>query len=452
MRPTIKWLVSLLIPLFFIYPCLAQDTIREVISWVKQNSIPIKYIEPGDDLSDLQPLKKVFGDVQVIGIGHASHGTHEFYKMTHRLLKFLVTEMGFTAFTLESSFSNCEPINEYILTGKGNLADVLTGQGYMAWDTEEFSDMLTWLKNYNQGVLEEKKVKFYGIDVISYFGIGRERVSAYLKKYDPDHSSMADSIFLVLASEETKWPVRIDTTVLLQALSPLEELISYFNKNKAKLISVSSLKEWTQTKRYVEIMEEGIFHSVENIPPSLSSKVKDRDEYMAQNLIYLMQNERPNTKFIFCAHYDHVSASTEDSATVGFYLHQNLGNKYYALGLFCNEGTFTARVLLPDGYFSELKSDTILSFEKSLPWILKETGKGNLYLDLTLASHIPLVNKWLDTPNNFGNGTWRYRNSYENVESLRVLSSFDGIMYIQTSTPTHPTKNALARSYANIGF
>ena len=42
--------------------------------------------------------------------------------------------MNFTAFVLESSNAACQPINDYILDGKGNEATVLTGQGYIPWD------------------------------------------------------------------------------------------------------------------------------------------------------------------------------------------------------------------------------------------------------------------------------------------------------------------------------
>ena len=78
----------------------------KISDWLKQNSIPIKYIEAGNSFSDLQPLKKTLQDAQVIGLGEATHGTHEFFTIKHRLLEFLVTEMDFTAFALESSFSD----------------------------------------------------------------------------------------------------------------------------------------------------------------------------------------------------------------------------------------------------------------------------------------------------------------------------------------------------------
>ena len=59
-----------------------------------------KYIKPfngssiTNDDSDLQVLDK-FADAKVIGLGEATHGTKEFFKMKHRLLKYFVEKHGF---------------------------------------------------------------------------------------------------------------------------------------------------------------------------------------------------------------------------------------------------------------------------------------------------------------------------------------------------------------------
>lgn len=117
---------------------------QAVLSWIQQNTIPIRHIEAGNDFSDLQPLKEILKDVKTVGLGEATHGTREFFKFKHRLFEFLVKEMRYTVFTLEASYSASLPSNDYVLYGKGDLATVLTGQGYSPWDTEEFIKMIRW--------------------------------------------------------------------------------------------------------------------------------------------------------------------------------------------------------------------------------------------------------------------------------------------------------------------
>lgn len=429
----------------------AQDTVNVVTEWLKQRSIPIKYIEADNGFSDLQPLKEKFKEAQVIGLGEATHGTREFFQVKHRLVEFLVKEMGFTAFALESSYSNCEPINDYILTGEGDRDSVLTGQGYVPWDTEEFSAMLDWLKAHNQRVPDEKKVRFYGIDVLSYQEVGREKVLAYLQQYAAEKVASTDSLFRVLATEENNWPSRLDQSVLQSTFIPLHELISYFTANKDRLVSASSLNEWEKAFKYLEVMEQGLFVNVEDVPYFLLPQKLGRDDYMYQNLMYLMEKERPNTKFMFWAHNDHI-ANNAVERKVGHHLRQKFGDKYYGLALECNQGTFQARVLLPDNFWGDLKADTILEVQESVDWYLARTVRGKLFIDLRQPSSNRVVDRWLESPIRFGRGNWIYRGAKENFEIKQLKGFYDGILFIERSTPVHPTKNALARSAARIGF
>ena len=423
----------------------------KISDWLKQNSIPIKYIEAGNSFSDLQPLKKTLQDAQVIGLGEATHGTHEFFTIKHRLLEFLVTEMDFTAFALESSFSDCEPINDYILTGKGNLATVLTNQKYTAWDTEEFSAMLDWMRNYNQKVPDEKKVRFYGLDILSLQKVGREKASVYFQKYVPEKVASIDAVFALLAGEEVNWLSRMNQTALQQSFVPLNDLVNYLIDRKDRLVRASSLREWEQTHKYLEVMQQSLYFQLKDLPSSFASKKLGRDEYMWQNMLYIMERERPNTKFILWAHNYHVS-NLDSLKSLGYFLKQKLGSRYYALGLECYQGSFQSRELLPDQSWGDLKVDTIHSTPTSINWYFAQIGKPYLFVDLRQASANPLVSKWLDTPSNFGEGNWIHRSVNENFEIKTLKGIYDGTFFIQRSTSVHPTKNALERSKSRIGF
>lgn len=136
-----------------------MDALREnepvITSWLQDNAIPIRHLEAGNGFTDLQPLKRLFEDARIVGLGEATHGTREFFQLKHRLLEFLVMEMGFTGLAIEASYAACQPINDYVLHSKADRAAVLTGQHYVVWDTEEFSAMLDWIRTYNQGVPDD---------------------------------------------------------------------------------------------------------------------------------------------------------------------------------------------------------------------------------------------------------------------------------------------------------
>jgi len=87
------------------------------------------------------------------------------FQIKHRILEFLLKEMNFTGFAIEAPYFACQPINDYILSGKGELPTLLTEQGYVVWDTEEMVEMIKWMRDYNQDISADKQVKFYELDL-----------------------------------------------------------------------------------------------------------------------------------------------------------------------------------------------------------------------------------------------------------------------------------------------
>ena len=453
MKRTFKPLFILLNALFITSFCFGQDTDKVVTDWLKQNSITIKSIEAGSGFSDLQPLKKILKDVQVIGLGEATHGTHEFFKFKHRLMEFLVTQMGFTAFAIEASFSDCEPINDYILTGKGDRASVLTNQNYIVWDTEEFSAMLDWMRAYNKNVPDEKKVRFYGLDIMGLQKVAREKARLYFQKYLPGKMAILDSVINVLEGQEANWLSRMNQTMLQQSFIPLNDLIIFLTDHKDKFVGASSLKEWDQTRKHLEVMQQSLYFNIDSLPPSFASKKLSRDEYMWQNMKYIMEREKPNTKFMLWAYNTHISTFyDEKNLGLGYFLHKDFKDKYYALGLECYEGTFQARELLPNNLWGELKIGTLHADLKTINWHFAQIGNPYLLLDLKQALSNPLISKWLDTPSSFSSSGWKYENEVANFEIHALKGYYNGVFFIQRSTPTHPTKNAVERSKARIGL
>ena len=64
--------------------------------WLRANAIPFKTTEPGSGFEDLMPIEKLIGDARIVALDEATRGIHEFFQMKHRLVEFLVEEMGFT--------------------------------------------------------------------------------------------------------------------------------------------------------------------------------------------------------------------------------------------------------------------------------------------------------------------------------------------------------------------
>ena len=462
MKRTAQCIFYLLSALLLAHHSSAQDTVQVVTKWLKQNAIPIKHVEAGHGFADLQPLKEILKDVRIVGLGEATHGTREFFTMKHRMLEFLVTEMNFNAFALEASYAACQPINEYVLYGKGDPATVLTGQGYVVWDTEELAEMLNWLRTYNQSVPDEKKVKFYGLD-LSNNEIGRKEVLDYLRRVAPGKAAATDSLFRVLAKEEAKWPMQIDSeteNTLLQMLPRLQDLIDYLAVNKDRFVSSSSSTEFDQTLQYARVMKQWLMANTTALLPPFIDKGFMRSIYMAENLMYLVDQGGPQAKFVVWEHNGHISRERvffDGQNNLGYYLRRKYGDGYYALSLEFNEGSFQTRILLPGKVLGDLKVVTVPPAPVgSLPSYLSRTNIGDLILNLRAPVENPVVEQWLHSPQKVYWVGWVYpEESQDFILALAVKAvkrEYDGILFINKTTATRPTKNALVTVSKREGF
>jgi hypothetical protein len=95
-------------------------------------------------------LKDVLGGVRIVGLGEATHGTREFFRLKHRLLEFLVTEPGFTVLAMEASASAAPAVDADVRHGTGDGARALAGLGFWTWRTGEALAMLDWMRAYDR--------------------------------------------------------------------------------------------------------------------------------------------------------------------------------------------------------------------------------------------------------------------------------------------------------------
>src|SRR5215212_6094023 len=106
-----------------------EDMDEAVLGWLSSHLVHLRSLEPASGHEDLEPLRKQFEGIRIVGLGESTHGVHEFFGVKHRLVEFLVAELGFTVLALEASYAACQPINRYVMRGIGDPAAVLSGQG-----------------------------------------------------------------------------------------------------------------------------------------------------------------------------------------------------------------------------------------------------------------------------------------------------------------------------------
>ena len=154
-------LVAFLAPL--IVATLYAQQVDPVVDWIRSHAVPLKTPEAGNGFDDMRPLQALIGQARIVSLGEATHGSREFFQLKHRMLEFLAGEMGFTIFSIEANLPEAYRLNDYVLEGKGDPAQLLRGMYFWTWDTEEVLAMIRWMRAFNQS--GKGRVQFTGFDM-----------------------------------------------------------------------------------------------------------------------------------------------------------------------------------------------------------------------------------------------------------------------------------------------
>jgi erythromycin esterase len=408
----------------------------DVVEWLRAAAVPVHSVEFGSGFADLQALRPVFEGAKIIGLGESAHGVRDFYRLKHRLVEFLVEELGFTAIALEASYAGCQPINDYLLRGVGDRADVLTGQHYMAWDTEEFAALLDWLRAHNQGAAEDRKVAFYGLDT-GFNSVGRYAVRDYLARVAPERLASIDATFATLEELESRWPFRLDdrdATAISGCHNSLEELLNYLGSEPGEIMTSATARERDRIREFVRVMWQW------------TESGSERSRHMGENLVQIHKRERPGCKLIVWAANAHIGRRMlfHDDTGLGDVAVETFGDAYRPFGLEFGDGRFQSRTLTADREPSELV-ETVMTPppEGSLPWYLSRVGIEVFAVDTRTTAATSVQQRWLTSELLEHGCMWYYTDPATLYHNAKAAHHYDGIFFVQHITAARPTEKAM---------
>jgi len=145
--------------------------------------------------SDYRPLLDLVGDAELVLLGEASHGTHDFYFERAEVTRRLIVEKGFNAVAVEADWPDAYRVNRYV-RGEGEDADANAAlSGFerfptWMWRNTVVLEFVEWLREYNSSRSEANGTGFYGLDLYSLFN-SMAAVVRYLDEVDPDAAQRA---------------------------------------------------------------------------------------------------------------------------------------------------------------------------------------------------------------------------------------------------------------------
>ena len=143
---------------------------------------------PLDDVA-IDTVLETVADADVVLIGEASHGTHEFYQYRADLTRALIARKGFNLVAVEADWPDAYRINRWVrlaghdITARDTLGDFTRFPRWM-WRNHVVVEFVNWLRGWNERQPAEQRTGFYGLDLYSLHR-SIEHVVEYLRKVDP---------------------------------------------------------------------------------------------------------------------------------------------------------------------------------------------------------------------------------------------------------------------------
>ncbi|WP_223198422.1 erythromycin esterase family protein [Solihabitans fulvus] len=367
----------------------------------------------------------MIGDAKVVGLGEATHGSHEFFTMKQRVFRYLVEDKGFTTFALELSWSAGLRIDEYLQTGNGDARTIanetLTNS---PWDREEFVNLIEWMRDHNRHH-PGRTVHFMGDDIGAptlddgFFG----RVTDYVRR---DHPQSLPRL-----------------TELYTGLRPIDDVFAYLGKpltERQRLAAqaqqaldlVSGLKgsggdtfDWAEQNAR-SIAQTTAFLTVDvTSPDSLATSERFRDEVMAKNVTWWQRHT--GHKMLLSAQNTHVGYVAGNPTlypkTQGSFLRDAMGAGYLPVGATFDRGSFLSKDAALGGDWKKFTVDA--AGPGTNEFTLDQVRYRDYYLDVRNAP--AAARAWLSHPRPTRNIGTQFPTG---PEDIAIARSFDVLVHL----------------------
>jgi erythromycin esterase len=395
-----------------------------VIAWMRSRAIPLRSLEAGAGFDDLRPLRDVLSRVRIVGLGEATHGSHELFTLKHRLIELLVTQLDFRLLAIEASVETTRVVNDYVhgnATRDAALEAIRSG-GWIQ-DTQEFIALIEWLRGRN--------VRIVGIDPQVNAG-AIDFLTTYLGRVAPQRAAELRPLFDALRVQDRNAIEFARTEVSVEMLQGLQRLIAFLVMNEGDLAQRSSINEHKRAVESATLLAQfGEFNSPQG---------GSRDAYMADYVLRALAHEPPGTRAIVWAHDSHVAArQTGSYPPMGGFLRKAFGTEYYALAQSFERGAFQAQ--LPNVRPPDVRELTLpAAAAGTIDWFLGRASSGPAIIDLRGETEARIA-EWLQMPHRMYwvgaifSPDWA---APQWTQPFVLARDFDGIAFVKSTTRARP--------------
>ncbi|PSQ22626.1 succinoglycan biosynthesis [Halobacteriales archaeon QS_9_67_17] len=423
----------------------------ELAAQLQCSSVELATTDPTADHADLDPIGDALTDARIIGLGEATHGTREFFRLKHRLVRYLVEEQGLRLFTMEANLPEAMALDTYIVHGEGDPHEALAGTHFWTWRTEAVLALVEWLREFNAGRPLDDRVRFYGIDA-QYTAGAINYLDEFLTDADP---SLRDELRVDLAAADDEGNTN-DQYMSDHDPEATERLLNrlgtVFEERREAFAAAMSERETMMARRCLRVVEQARQRRVARETDGIQDSMIVRDEAMAENLSWILNREGTDTAVLW-AHDAHVcrtanfSATADRAPSLGSHLADRYGDEYFALGFDFLRGSFRA---IGVGLSSESELDTWsldAPPKNSITRVFSATDHGLAFFDFATDRADDRLEEWLTQPRakrELGAVYYGSDGPSENEKdgqaahnAVRILpEAFDGLLFVRETMPS----------------
>ena len=343
---------------------------------LRRDAVALRTVDPAAPLDDLAAFDRDVAGARIVGLGEASHGTADFFRMKHRLFRDLVERHGVTVFAFEANLPEAHEMERYVTAGEGDPAHALHSLQFWTWQTDEVLALARWMRAYNAAPGKHATLHFAGFDAQFAAGATDE-----IERFAAARSAAAaDAVKARYACVPTTNSAMRDMTA--DAKRTCGASIA------AVAVLLAPLHPDADVARDVRVIEQ--FATIMMNPDPKAYGFVERDAAMAENVAWLAETRYPHAKLALWAHNGHIGASDASSyVTMGEHLRRRFGPAYVRIGFAFDRGTITAF-----GGASWTKTVTPAP-PGTLESVLNDVGP-QLYLSLRGLGAGDPVTAWLD--------------------------------------------------------
>jgi erythromycin esterase len=396
------------------------------IQWIQANATPFTSLDPNADFADLQPLKNIIGNARIVGLGEATHGTSEIWRMKTRLLSFLVQEMGFTILAMEAQMPEAARLNDYVQTGIGDPRELLKGMNYFNWNMQEILDMIEWMRQYNAS--GKGRIQYMGLDM-NMADVAMENVIAFVRKADPGLLASVESNYAQVGPLLLPGYGDPSTLDACQAgLAAAQSVLDQLQANREMYLGIMAPTEVDWAIQNATIAVQAVHMTLGRITGDQTV----RDASMAANAEWIAAHAPPGARIALWMHNAHIN---KEPGTTGGILAQDFGSDYATIGTAFHAGTYFAcsGASCPGGASVVMGDFAALdSFPGSAEYFFHETEVPRQILNLGLADAGNPASSWLLGGLEFraigypeADGFWEFNPTSRLAQDFNALVFFD---------------------------